>query len=201
VDSAFPTGAFTHSAGLEAAWQHGVVRDRESLRAFIRTSIEQTRAGVLKFLIAVWEEDFEKVDAECDLFLNNHIANKASRAQGRALLVSSVSAFDLVALQNLSQRVRREESPGHLAAVFGAVAKAIEMEQSVASSLFLFQVARNLVSVAVRLGIVGPVEGQKLLAEFQYGGAVDASPPVQIAPVLDLLQATQERLYSRLFQS
>ena len=31
VDSAFPTGAFAHSLGLEAAWHHGEVASRDDL--------------------------------------------------------------------------------------------------------------------------------------------------------------------------
>jgi urease accessory protein len=27
ADSAFPTGGFAHSGGLEAAWQHGEIRN------------------------------------------------------------------------------------------------------------------------------------------------------------------------------
>ena len=35
VDSAFPTGAFAHSLGLESAWHHGEVATREDLRRFV----------------------------------------------------------------------------------------------------------------------------------------------------------------------
>ncbi|MDB5296990.1 MAG: putative urease accessory protein UreF, partial [Phycisphaerales bacterium] len=33
VDSAFPTGGFAHSGGVEAAWQHGRLRDGDGLFA------------------------------------------------------------------------------------------------------------------------------------------------------------------------
>jgi urease accessory protein len=68
---------------------------------------------------------------------------------------------------------------------------------------------RGLVSAAVRLGIVGPLQGQTL----QHGLAVYAQELLrrcepltldeiaQTAPLLDLWQANQDRLYSRLFQS
>ena len=41
VDSAFPTGAFAHSGGLEAAWQQGEVKDLDALRAFLDASVQQ----------------------------------------------------------------------------------------------------------------------------------------------------------------
>ncbi|HZH77778.1 MAG TPA: urease accessory protein UreF, partial [Archangium sp.] len=36
ADSAFPTGGFAHSGGLEAAVQQGEVRGREGLERFVR---------------------------------------------------------------------------------------------------------------------------------------------------------------------
>ncbi len=36
VDSAFPTGAFAHSCGLESAWQQGEVEDLGALDRFLR---------------------------------------------------------------------------------------------------------------------------------------------------------------------
>ena len=41
VDSAFPTGAFAHSWGLEAAWQQGEVEDVAALRRFLDASISR----------------------------------------------------------------------------------------------------------------------------------------------------------------
>jgi urease accessory protein UreF len=39
VDSAFPTGAFAHSFGLEAAWQQGEMPDIAVLREFVQEAI------------------------------------------------------------------------------------------------------------------------------------------------------------------
>src|SRR5258707_5324597 len=41
IDSAFPTGGFAHSAGLEAAWQHGEVRNSGELVSFLEASLQQ----------------------------------------------------------------------------------------------------------------------------------------------------------------
>ena len=52
IDSAFPTGAFAHSWGLEAAWQHGEVDDLDSLRLFLDASIQQAAFGSLPLVNA-----------------------------------------------------------------------------------------------------------------------------------------------------
>ena len=45
VDSAFPTGVFAHSWGLEAAWQQGEVEGIGALQRFLEAVILQTGHG------------------------------------------------------------------------------------------------------------------------------------------------------------
>lgn len=206
ADSAFPSGGFAHSAGLEAAHQHGVVTDGNSLADFIASSLKQQNHGVLRFAVETWTDPqtFEQVDRQCDLFLNNSVSNNASRAQGRAFLLSAAGTFERPGIRLLMQKVREQRFPGHFAPAFGVVAKEMELDQNQMRSLFCFIVLRGIVSAAVRLGIVGPLEGQQIQARLSKEnpsiGAV-SDEAVQISPVLDLIQGTQDRLYSRLFQS
>jgi urease accessory protein len=68
---------------------------------------------------------------------------------------------------------------------------------------------RGVLSAAVRLGIAGSYEAQRLQAEsapvldraLACAAALDERDLAQPAPLLDLLQAGHDRLYSRLFQS
>ena len=78
-----------------------------------------------------------------------------------------------------------------------------------AARLFMFCHARGLVSAAVRLGIVGPIEGQTIQARVsshaqrmaELGTSLPIESSAQTSPMLELLASTQDRLYSRLFQS
>ena len=68
---------------------------------------------------------------------------------------------------------------------------------------------RGTLAAAVRLNIVGPMEGQAIQfdlsaeadAVVRLGTTLGLDDLAQTAPLLDLWQATQDRLYSRLFQS
>src|ERR1041384_572714 len=73
VDSAFPTGAFAHSSGLESAWQHGELRQSADLRRFTHQSVTQTGFGVLPLLNAAYRAPnrLEELDARADTFLLN----------------------------------------------------------------------------------------------------------------------------------
>src|SRR5438552_18534524 len=98
ADSAFPTGGFAHSAGLEAAWQQGFIRGSAELREFIHASLVQCGHASLPFVIAACQhiKSLSFIDLECDAMLTNHVANRASRAQGRALARVVQSVFGVV---------------------------------------------------------------------------------------------------------
>jgi urease accessory protein len=152
---------------------------------------------------------FGEIDRLCDAFLSNHVANRASRSQGQAMLLAVERAFVLPSLGALRSRVLAEKLPGHLAPVFGAVTRQLEIDHSSALRLFLFLVLRTLVAAAVRLGITGPLEGQRMqwglapLAEQVQGRCKDlrAMDAAQSAPVLEILHGAHDRLYSRLFHT
>jgi urease accessory protein len=211
LDSAFPTGGFAHSGGLEAAWQRGEISSADELADFLRSSIEQVASGALPFALGVCRsfQRFEELDAMHDAMLSNHAANRASRAQGRALLATSVQVFRNDALSELRERARGEKLPAHFAPVLGAVAAALRILPADLSQMFLFMHLRGLITAAVRLGIVGPLQAQNIQQEMAaFGSAMAAlsldvgpSEAAQTAPVMDLLQATHDRLYSKLFIS
>ena len=210
LDSAFPAGGFAHSGGLEAAWQAGEVPGGEALKQFLRVSVRQAEHGAVPFAIAAFDDppDFHAIDARCDIFLNNHVANRGSRRRGQALLRSAAEVFDAPALAPVLTRVMRGESPGHFAPAFGLASGTIGLpRQSVATAL-LYTTLRDGVWSGVRLGIVGPLEGQRIQRELAESlAAAPMTPPlhykdaVQTSPLLELLQGTHDRLYSRLFQT
>jgi urease accessory protein len=211
ADSAFPTGGFAHSSGLEAAWQYHEVRSAGDLVAFLETALGQLSRGALPFVYATFAqtEDFAEIDALCEAFTTNHVTNRASRAQGRALLAVVERTFGLKELKQLRAAVLQADGPGHLAPVFGAVTAPLGLEAVSVARLFVFTQLRGWISAAVRLGIVGPMEGQSIqnrlaaraetvAATFGEFGLDDIA---QTALLLDLWQGAQDRLYSRLFQS
>ncbi|MBI5071091.1 MAG: hypothetical protein HZB56_22970 [Deltaproteobacteria bacterium] len=209
ADSALPAGAFAHSGGLEAAHQLGHLGDADGLRAFAEEALWAAGALSLPFLRAAHAEPgaLAALDARCDAATPGLVANRASRAQGQAFLRATgpLSA----AVEALGERVRRERLPGHLAPAFGAVLGLLGAEAQEAARLFLFAAGRGIVSAGVRLGLAGPLEAQGILSRLgpvaervreRYRSA-DPAEAAATSPLLDLLQAHQDRLYSRLFQS
>jgi urease accessory protein len=210
ADSAFPSGGFAHSAGLEAAFQLGEVETTDDLEAFLRASLLQAARAAVPFVLAVRRGgDVAEVDLACDAFLTGAVANRASRAQGNGLLNAAARALALPDLVAVARRVRAEGLPGHWGPVVGAVARAVDLSDERTARLTLFLTLRGLISAAVRLGLVGPIEaqglqfrlssyGQELADRARHWGLDDAA---QTSPVIELLQGAHDRLYSRLFLS
>ncbi len=209
VDSAFPTGTFAHSWGLEAAWQQGEIDGPAALRRFVQASIRQTGTSVLPLVNAAHRspERIADLDALSDAFLLNPVANRASRAQGRTLLATATRIWPGPALTALAARTASLHA--HVAPVSGAVFRAIGLPLWVSQRATLFVTARGVLSAAVRLGIAGSYEAQRL--QFEAGtwleetavqsATLNEDDLAHSAPVLDILQAGHDRLYSRLFQS
>lgn len=218
IDSAFPTGGFAHSSGLEAAWQHGEVRGRTDLAGFIEASLELLGHAALPLVMAAFDtpDKLPEFDQLCDAFTTNHVANRASRAQGRALLTAVERIFTerrLAARQDAApggqRAVPEAGAPMHFAPVFGACFRQLDISRDTTARMFFFNHLRSIFASAVRLNIVGPMEAQALQHRLSPTAAailvrcagLTLDDLAQTAPLLDLWQGGQDRLYSRLFQS
>lgn len=212
ADSALPTGGFAHSAGLEAMIQAG---ELDGVAPFCEDIIEQTARGALPLVAVAWDEParLAELDALAAATLWSHVAARASRAQGRALADLAERSFGVViaerqAATNLdsgdSRSALREP---HFAPVFGAVARRLGVARDETLAAFLHVTLRSVLSAAVRLGACGPAEAQRihlglhpaLAAALANDHSLDSL--AQTSPVLELVQATHDRMYSRLFQS
>jgi urease accessory protein len=209
VDSAFPTGAFAHSWGLEAAWQQGEVPNVEALQRFLQASIQQTAYGALPLMAAAYRQPdrWLAIDELTDAFLTNSVANRASRVQGRTLVSTAARVWPSDAMTALTSTMVR--GCAHLAPVSGVVFQLIGLPIDTARTAMLFSAARGVLSAAVRLGIVGSYQAQRMQHDagrdlrgmLERCVALDADEVCQTAPLLDMLHSAHDRLYSRLFQS
>jgi len=208
ADSAFPSGGFAHSNGLEAAWQQGEVDGAEGLEQFLRDAIVQAGYAALPLIHAAHERpgDLAELDALCDAFLTNIVANRSSRIQGQAFLLATERAFPATALCEI---VRAENLAPHYAPLFGAVGAALGLPRRSTQALFLHLTCRSVLAAAVRLGLIGSNAAQHLQAAMaphlddtmELCAGLSTADLAQTAPLNDLWQSMHDRIYSRLFQS
>ena len=206
ADSACPLGGFAHSGGLEAASQQGAFSRDGNMAEAMAQLLQRAALADLPIINAV-AEDRERYAAardRLDAMLLSPVARRASLAQGEALV--------RVATQTFAPQIGgipAPQPPLHLAAAFGWLMNALAVKPDAARRLYLYISLRAAVSAAVRLNLLGPLAGQTLIHQMgpRVAQLADAAAPLRLddaaqpCPLLDLLHANHDRLYSRLFQS
>lgn len=202
ADSAFPTGGYAHSSGLEAAVQLGEVPD---IGSHVAEALRQAAYTVLPFVRDAHAAParLAEIDLRNEAFLLSHVARRASRAQGRALVATAARTFDCPEIAAWDRQVRSGALRGHLAPMTGAVCGAAGLSARDTLVLALHTSARGLLSAAVRLGKLGPLEAQRIHAGLPLEALLSEVPeaPAQTAPLHEIFGALHDGLYTRLFQS
>ncbi len=205
ADSAFPAGGFAHSNGLESLVQLGALTGEAMLRTRLGEVLWHTASSVLPFVNEAFSGEAIAADQQAEVFFVNHVARRASRAQGGALLLAAVATFESDSIRGL-----RASLPfAHLAAAFGAVFRTVSLTLEQTRELFLFGALRSAMSAAVRLGVIGPLRAQALMWSMhaQLGEVLLATAQLRASDAagtsswLETAQMAHDRLYSRLFQS
>ena len=207
ADSALPAGGYAFSNGLEGAYQLGLLDAPGALEEFVHSALMAAAYGEIPFIHSCYTEADEGAVAEMLHFYDAMIAAPAMR---RASLILGKNWLRLMAgLYPEVKRVNLRRTHAHYTVVFGLALKAAGFAQADAQQLYMFQVLRDQMSAAVRLGIVGPMEAtrrqlglyvhcEELLAEVVGRPYAQAT---RCVPQLDIAQSVHDDLYSRLFQS
>ena len=216
LSPAFPVGAFAYSHGLEAAADAGWVRDAATLEDWLRDLVRQGSGRQDALLAAEAWRCAGAGDAAALAALNDlALALAPSRERrletgqtGRAFAEAIRSAWPAAAAPAIGPILARGEDVAYPVA-FGAAAGAAALPLGPCLEALLLAFAANLVSAAVRLGIVGQTDGQRVIAallpEAHTLGASLAGATLDdlgaCALRSDVAALHHETLYSRLFRS
>jgi urease accessory protein len=233
TDSSLPTGGFAHSAGLEAAAQLKIVTTPADIEAYCRATLQSTLQLVTPTLVQIHAavhlpssstttttptttvdetdatditDTWRRLDQDLHaLLVANGPACRASLDQGTALL--------RLARQwpNLALPLDHSATAGHQAAVFGLVTATWGLSVAESRHLLAYCVARDVLSAAVRLNLIGPLASVPMLArvftavlpyeEDETTHASSTTPASSCAPVLEALQPLHDVLAVRLFRT
>jgi urease accessory protein len=209
LSPAFPTGGFSYSQGLESAVSEGWVTDGAGLRLWLETVIGR---GAGRADCIIFGAAYRHRAAATSVDAVNELALALASGKERHLETSQQGAsFRLAYLDAWSVAGAAPWPAGPLAypvaAALAAADHAIALHEG--ATAFLNASAINLISAAIRLGVIGQVEGQKLLATLQpviCGTALEASEAGldglgSAAAGVDLASILHETQYSRLFRS
>jgi urease accessory protein len=174
ADSGLPTGGFAHSAGIEAAAQLGLVETEKALQDYIHVSLRSVMQQQVPFVMRslTRTENWQRLDTQLHAsMVANAVACRASQEQGEGLLRVAISWLrhrnDLRTVQLLQEIqeniVGDDNGHAHLAIVFGLVTSSLALNEAEAAQLFGYCAARDMVSAAIRLNLIGPLAGVTLL--------------------------------------
>jgi urease accessory protein len=211
TDSLFPTGAFSHSGGLEGLVGEGILKtatDAErGIEEMLRHSfarIDLPACGLAHRAASAGDAAMlAEIDARVDSLKSPREAREASQSLGRRRLrvVSAVEEF--------RRLVDDDQTPGHQAVVVGmhGALDGVSREESLLA--FSYAASAGLVSAAMKLLPLGQSRAQELLSRL---GAVvpelvrvaDSTAVEDLGgftPLLDIAAMRHEVARTRLFIS
>jgi urease accessory protein len=213
-DSAFPTGSFSHSAGLEGLVEIGRLHDAVTLQAAAEEHLGllatadlpvlrgAARAGSLSELVTL--------DQTLAATRPTREQRAASAATGRALLDSAHAlGLDDEQLSGYRAAAVRRDTPGSQAVAAGVVASALGVGVPEALTGFAYAACAALVAAGQKLLLLGQRAVQRVLfalhpnitAAVAASRTHDPADPFAFAPVLEVASMTHERQPTRLYIS
>lgn len=205
-DSAFPSGAFGYSWGLEALLADGQVT-RAGLEDFLAAELRGRWHGVDRPALAGgWRsEDIEALcawDDQVDACLWSDTPRRQSAEAGAALLAAGCR-LDMEGAQDARAAVRAGRMAGHAACLTGYLYRGAGLTLDIALLVSAQGFLRAQISAAVRLGQAGALQGQAMLARLTPDIPALATPPEPgtlpcgFAPLTDiaLMRPPEGRLF------
>ncbi|WP_040206307.1 urease accessory protein UreF [Neobacillus jeddahensis] len=216
-DSNFPSGAFSHSFGLETYIQDGTVHNQETFFHWLRIYLEKQLvytdglAFRLTFdhladnhLTEIWQLDQT-------LYVQNLPieTRQANRRIGERFIKMGIDLYSIPLLEQYLAKIREGEAYGHPAIVFAMISDDLKIDRDEAMVTFLYSTITSLVQNGVRGIPLGQTAGQRMLVEIQpyVWKAMERIKCLEredfgaVAPGLEIAQMRHERLHVRLFMS
>ncbi|KAF7591275.1 hypothetical protein BBP40_001784 [Aspergillus hancockii] len=194
-DSALPLGSFAYSSGLESYIAHNKplpprVTAVASFQRFLKLAIASMASTSIPYVLAGyrWPGDLETLDNDMDASTPCVVAQRASIAQGRALLgvwerafrgtyacgpflagvaatkaVKTIEAFS-DALKSCLDGADALGPKGHFAPLWGVICLAMGLDARQTAYVFMLNHAKAVLSAAVRASVMGPYQAQSVLA-------------------------------------
>jgi urease accessory protein len=220
-DSAFPSGRYTLSYGLESLVESGQLTRGIKSSTLIALLADSIRFGAspsdgLALACAhraaggdVELELITRVDLRLTAVKLPREAREASARTGRAVLATATAAIGGTALHDYAELVEQGRSPGNHAVVVGLLSARLGVPrvEAVAGELYAF--SSSWVAAAVRLGLVDHRGAQALLHRSRSVIADaalqavdrDVSQISSCTPLLDVMAMRHEEAELRLFAS
>lgn len=216
-DSNFPSGAFSHSFGLETYIQEETVYSKETFFEWLRIYLEKQLtytdglAFRLTFDALTKNQTAEIWMLDQKLFVQNipEEARQASRRIGERLIRMGIDLYSLPLLEDYLKKISIHEAYGHPGVVFAIISHSLGIGKRQGLLTFLYSSMLTLIQNGVRGIPLGQTAGQRILLEL-HPLLIKTTEKIEklesddfgaVAPGIEIAQMRHERLHIRLFMS
>ena len=191
LSPSFPIGSFAYSQGLEAAVEMGWVRDTAKLGQWIEAVVRHGAVHndlILMSLIMRAEEE-----ADIRQFAELAAAMQPSRERAGEALDQGRSFVAAISAGWTGDRSCSDVFGGFGPLIFPAAlaiaARVYRLDQAATLEAYAIAFCNNLISAAIRLGVTGQFDGQRVMADLLVI-VRQATAAARLAEICDLGSAT-----------
>lgn len=212
-DSAFPSGGFAFSNGLEAAHAAGAPLDPQGLQALLEMLMRHRWAVADRVIVSRAHRagsdmaTLVSLDGEAEAMSVCAPLREGSRRNGAALIAAH-QRMGTPGAAELRGAVRDGAMKGHLPVVQGALWRQLGMSEETALGLSAYGAAAACVTAAIRLGRIGAIAAQPVLshalalaAELAAEPVPQDAAPASFVPFIEIAAARHVEADLRLFAS
>lgn len=213
ADTAFPSGSFAFSQGLEPILAADRAAGADAVLAFVREQLRLRFATadrvalVRAFRVAHDEDALAAVDHEFHAASPVEAQRAASLKNGAAMLAAH-ARLATGGVASYQARVRGRGAFGHLAIVQGLVSRTLLLSEEEAVNVAGYGLAMGIAQAALRLGRIGAIDAQKIVGlalsdieEIATMPVGDDAAPSTFTPLVDIAAIHHGRRRGRLFAS
>lgn len=171
-DSLFPTGAMSFSWGLESLVAARVLSDADQVGRFVEGQIRYRWATLDRPVLAACHSlgadlgSIGEIDALVEAMSLCRELREGSARAGRALL-NIHGKLATPHAQSYRELITDGTVHGHLPVVQGLLARSLGFSLSTAAAVSVYTLSVGLLSAALRLGVLGHVDCQRLLNQLR----------------------------------
>lgn len=168
-DTAFPTGGFAHSFGIETYIQEEIIKDEHDLKKFLEMYIRYNLASADAILVKeayhlAKQQDIKALihlESICHGIKLSPETRKASTMMGRQFLNTIHQLSDNELIKQWHEKLNNKEVKAHYSIVYGIYTAILGVDLKTAIEMFMYSSITALVQNAVRAVPLGQMSGVK----------------------------------------
>jgi urease accessory protein len=200
-DSAFPSGSFAFSNGIEALSAMDAALCGADLQDVVTMFLRHRWATSDRIAVALSHRAsgdlyrIGEIDREVEAATLSEPLRSGSARNGNALLAAHLR-LRTPGADEMRTLIDSGDAHGHLPVVQGSLWRAVGMNEADALAVSGYSTAAGLISAAVRLGHIGAVEAQQILTAV-LPTVIDLSKPVPLDAQIESFMPWVEAATSR----